>query len=122
MHCRKSPRRPPHLQHPLLALRTCRYGPQDPRFLSACQGCARTARKLDIGPATPLFHLSAQTYGQATDYRDPSYAGTPDRADFPCDWPYAVRRYNGGGPNSFNYQARVLRNLLVQPAAAGSAR
>jgi hypothetical protein len=36
----------------------------------------------------------------------------PDRADFQCDWPYAVRRYNGGGPNSFNYQAIILLNLL----------
>jgi hypothetical protein len=34
-----------------------------------------------------------------------------------CDWPYATRRYNGGGPNSFNYQAIVLKNLLGVPGA-----
>ena len=35
----------------------------------------------------------------------------PIRARFECDWPYAVRLYNGGGMDSFHYQAQVLLNL-----------
>lgn len=102
-------------EHPLLALRLCRYGPGDPRYLSACQACASQTQKIDITSATPLYHLSSQTYGEATNYPNPTYAGVPDRADFQCDWPYALRRFNGIGPNSFNYQAKVLTNLLVHP-------
>ena len=100
-------------EHPLLALRLCRYKPNDPRYLSGCQDCARQARKVDITPATPLYHLASQTYGDAKNYRNPTYFGVPDRADFQCDWPYAARRYNGGGPDSFNYQAKILMNLLI---------
>jgi hypothetical protein len=33
------------------------------------------------------------------------------RAEIPCDWPYAVRRYNGSGINSYHYQVRILRYL-----------
>ncbi len=109
------------VEHPLLPLRLCRYGPRDPRYLSGCQGCARAAGKLDIGPATPLYEGSADTYGRARDYHDPRYTGVPDRAAFACDWPYAVRRYNGSGADSYNYQARVLANLLVQPSGARGA-
>ena len=36
------------------------------------------------------------------------------RRNFECDWPYAVRRYNGSGPNSYSYQALVLKKRLVQ--------
>ena len=108
-------------EHPLLPLRTCRYAPNDARFLSDCQGCAREAGKLDIDATTPLYHQSPQTYGEAPDYADPAYVGVPNRADFQCDWPYAVRRYNGEGPDSFNYQAKILLNLLVrQPGALGN--
>lgn len=107
-------------EHPLLALRQCRYGPGDPRFLLACRNCAREARKLDIVPDTPVYQQSTETYGQASAYSDPHYTGVPDRADFKCDWPYAVRRYNGSGPNSYNYQARVLLALLAPPLASGA--
>jgi hypothetical protein len=37
----------------------------------------------------------------------------PARERFGCDWPYAVRRYNGGGLPSYHYQARVLRNVAT---------
>jgi peptidoglycan hydrolase-like protein with peptidoglycan-binding domain len=108
-------------EHPLLDLRQCRYGPGDPRFLLACRDCAREARKIDIVPETPLHRQSTETYGQASAYRDPHYTGVPDRADFKCDWPYAVRRYNGSGANSYNYQARVLLALLASPPGSGGA-
>jgi len=105
-------------EHPLLDLRLCRYAPTDPNYLRACKGCANAARKIDVTPASPVYHGAAETYGQATKYDVTSYAGLPDRADFQCDWPYAVRRYNGGGPNSFNYQAHILRGLLAGPSIA----
>jgi len=33
--------------------------------------------------------------------------------NIPCDWPYAVRRYNGSGLNSYHYQAKILLNVLA---------
>jgi hypothetical protein len=35
------------------------------------------------------------------------------RKNVPCDWPYAARRYNGPGINSYHYQTIVLRNILT---------
>jgi peptidoglycan hydrolase-like protein with peptidoglycan-binding domain len=102
-------------EHPALSLRLCRYAPSDARYMRACKDCALEANKLDIDANTPLYHGSAQTYGQAKNYSHPNYAGVPDRAAFLCDWPYAVRRYNGSGPDSFNYQAKILFGLLFGP-------
>jgi hypothetical protein len=45
-------------------------------------------------------------------YPTADYSGVPDRAEFLCDWPYAVRRYNGSGVDSYHYQTHVLLNLL----------
>jgi len=110
------------VDHPIQqALRPCRYKMSDPRYLSDCRACAQEARKLAIGPSTPLYAGSAQTYGQAKNYASPHYTGVPDRADFKCDWPYAARRYNGRGPDSYNYQARILRNLLSVTAPQNGA-
>jgi hypothetical protein len=100
-------------EHPLLSLRLCRYAPDDPKYMSACQQCAQEVRKLDIGPGTPVYDGAGQNYSPASYYPHPSYSGVPDRAEFLCDWPYAVRRYNGSGPNSFNYQAIILQNVLA---------
>ncbi len=66
-------------------LRLCRYLPGDPRHLTACRQCVAAAGLRE---------------------------GTPDRARVGCDWPYAVRRYNGSGPRSYEYQARILARLL----------
>ena len=102
-------------EHPALSLRLCRYAPDDARYMRACKDCALETDKVDISPDTPLFQGSPQTYGQAKDYANTRYPGVPDRAAFLCDWPYAVRRYNGSGPDSFNYQARILSGLLSGP-------
>jgi hypothetical protein len=40
----------------------------------------------------------------------------PVRKNIGCDWPYAIRRYNGAGINSYHYQAKVLKNLSVRQA------
>jgi hypothetical protein len=107
------------VEHKLTHLLPCRYGVADARHMADCRSCALATPKLTITPATPLFAGSTQTYGQANQayYPHPNYGGVPNRALLQCDWPYATRRYNGGGPNSFNYQAIVLKNLLGVPGA-----
>jgi peptidoglycan hydrolase-like protein with peptidoglycan-binding domain len=106
-------------EHPLIALRLCRYQPSDQRYMNNCRNCAAEARKLTITPTTPVYSGAIAAYGQASAYGHRTYTGVPDRADFQCDWPYAVRRYNGSGPNSYAYQAIVLGNLLATPSAVG---
>lgn len=70
--------------------------------------------KLNIDPRMPQYYgaPAADTYASAL-YAGRSYVNMPDRAAFLCDWPYAVRRYNGSGPASYNYQAIVLTNVLT---------
>jgi hypothetical protein len=102
-------------EHPLLPLRLCRYPVRDPRYMSDCAACARAARKVQIAPGTPVFEGSRTLYEPTQYYSSAAYDGVPDRADFLCDWPYAARRYNGSGLNSFHYQVRILRNLLSPP-------
>ena len=101
-------------EHPLLPLRLCRYPSADARYLNDCANCARAARKVRIEPGMPVYVGARLCYEPDQYYASASASldGVPDRADFLCDWPYAVRRYNGSGVNSFQYQARVLRNLL----------
>jgi hypothetical protein len=103
-------------EHPLLPLRLCRYSANDARYLRDCRNCAAAARKVDIGPGTPAYAGASLGYQTDQYYPSATYIGVPDRADFACDWPYAVRRYNGSGNDSFHYQTRVLLNLLKQPA------
>jgi peptidoglycan hydrolase-like protein with peptidoglycan-binding domain len=99
-------------EHPLLSLRECIYPTPDARRFIDCQACAAKARKVDIKPGDPVFEGSKLAWAPTQYYASASYVGVPDRADFPCDWPYAVRRYNGSGINSYHYQARVLTNVL----------
>ncbi|HYC06150.1 MAG TPA: peptidoglycan-binding domain-containing protein [Azospirillaceae bacterium] len=99
-------------------LRLCKYPSSDPRYFNDCQACAQAAGTVSIRPGRPVFSGAALTWATTQYYSTASYDGVPDRAKFPCDWPYAVRRYNGGGINSYHYQARVLTNLLTVPAPA----
>jgi hypothetical protein len=101
------------VEHPLLSLRLCRYTPADKRYMRDCGNCASAVRKLDIARGTPVYSGAALSYQPDQYYSSCSYGGVPDRAEFPCDWPYAVRRYNGGGVDSYHYQTRVLMNLLA---------
>ena len=100
-------------ENPLLKLRPCRYPSGDPRYQRDCIACARSARKVIIRTGVPLFPGSNQTYRATSAYKSADYGSVPDRSDFGCDWPYAARRYNGGGINSFHYQTRILRNLAL---------
>ena len=100
-------------EHPLLPLRLCRYAPSDARYMSDCVNCARAARKINIAAQMPVYRGASTVYTATQYYSSATYDGIPDRADFLCDWPYAVRRYNGSGINSFHYQTRILRNVLA---------
>lgn len=92
-------------------LRVCRYPASDARYLTDCANCMRNAATFNISAGvTPVFAGSTDTYRQ-TQYHAGSYQDVPVRANIPCDWPYAVRRYNGSGPNSYDYQAEVLLRI-----------
>jgi hypothetical protein len=91
-------------------LRRCRFEASDPRFMTDCVRCAGEAR-MDIGPTTPLHPRTTETLQPTKYHRETTYAGVPDRSKLGCDWPYAVRRYNGSGVNSYHYQYQVLRRL-----------
>ena len=89
----------------------CQYDENDYRYLSDCKNCALKVDKQDIvAGETPYYKGSKNTF-KKTQYHPGSYKNVPIRKDFPCDWPYAMRRYNGSGVNSYNYQARVLKHL-----------
>ncbi len=106
-------------EHPLLKLRMCKYAPADARYLRDCRACAASVRRLEIRRGTPAYQGASFGYQPDQYYPSAVYHGVPDRAGFECDWPYAVRRYNGSGNDSFHYQTRVLLNLLAQPAQDG---
>jgi hypothetical protein len=99
-------------------LRLCKFDPADPLYLRDCVNCLRQAgtQKIVAGQ-TPTYDGSPDTY-QATQYHQGSYANVPIRKNIPCDWSYAVRRYNGSGPNSYDYQAELLLRVLDTPEVA----
>ena len=103
-------------EHPLLPLRICKYPSTDQRYMRDCHNCAAMARKLDIHRGTPAYAGASISYQPDQYYPSASYTNVPDRADFLCDWPYAARRYNGSGNDSFHYQTRVMLQLLSAPA------
>ena len=107
-------------EHPMLDLRECKYARSDPLFMRDCRRCAELAGKRDIEAGMPVYAGASTTYQTTQYYASASYSGVPVRADFLCDWPYAMRRYNGSGVNSYHYQARVLLNLLSRAIVPGS--
>ena len=100
------------VEHPLLPLRKCRYASSDPLYMRDCAKCAAATRKLNITKGTPVYSGATTSYQPDQYYPSATYTGVPDRAEFLCDWPYAARRYNGEGNDSYHYQARILVNLL----------
>lgn len=94
-------------------LRLCKYPSGDPRFMRDCRQCALAAGAENIrSGVTPLYAGAGQTFEPTQYYPDASYTGVPVRKNIGCDWPYAARRYNGSGINSYHYQVRILKNLL----------
>ena len=107
-------------EHPLLPLRLCKYSsPTDPLYMRDCQACASAARKIDIRRGTPAYAGASTSYQPDQYYPSAVYSGVPDRADFLCDWPYAARRYNGSGNNSFHYQNSHPAQPARRPCAHG---
>jgi hypothetical protein len=100
-------------EHPLLPLRLCKHAPSDPRYLADCKVCAEAVRKVNIAPGQPVYPGATLAWAPTARYAAAVYQGVPDRAEFLCDWPYAVRRYNDSGLDSYHYQARVLGDLLL---------
>jgi putative peptidoglycan binding protein len=98
------------------ALRRCRFAASDPRFMNDCVRCA-AASLIDITSRTPLHPETTDTLQPTQYHPETSYSGVPDRAKMGCDWPYAVRRYNGSGVNSYHYQFQVLQRLTRPPIA-----
>ena len=93
-------------------LRVCQYDASDARYMKDCANCLSSATLTTItAGVTPVFAGSSMNYGQ-TQYHQGSYNNVPVRKNIPCDWPYAVRRYNGGGVNSYDYQAEVLLRVV----------
>jgi hypothetical protein len=94
-------------------LRFCKYSADDSRYMRDCQGCMTSAGQQKIKEGvTPLYKGSSYKFVPTDYYKSASYDSVPIRKNIPCDWPYAVRRYNGAGINSYHYQAIVLRNIL----------
>ena len=92
-------------------LRPCRFAPTDTRFQRDCDSCVRLARAVTIETGMPCFPGSSLLFRPTPVHRETSYKNVPDRAQLGCDWPYATRRYNGGGVDSYHYQAQVLLKL-----------
>ncbi len=105
-------------EHPILDLRPCRYPPQDPRFLRDCRACAAAAGTVAIVGGAPVYYRAALTYLPTASWPVADRAGVPRRADFLCDWPYAIRRAAGDGIDSYHAQAAMLQGLR-RPAAEG---
>ena len=97
-------------------LRRCRFAADDPRFMTDCARCASEAL-VDIDATRPLYPGTTDTLRPTEYHPETSYKKVPDRARLGCDWPYAVRRYNGGGVNSYHYQYKVLQRLTRLPLA-----
>ncbi len=101
-------------EHPALGFaRQCRYPASDPqRWMRVCRECAAKVRRISIAQGQPYFPGAAHGYQPDSSHPVINYTGVPDRADFLCDWAYAVRRYNGAGNAAYLYQISVLLNLL----------
>ena len=98
-------------------LRACRYPATDRRFMSDCARCAGE-HLVDIAPGSRLHPATTDTLHPTQYHPESNYARVPDRAKLGCDWPYAVRRYNGSGVNSYHYQYQVLQRLTRPPISA----
>jgi peptidoglycan hydrolase-like protein with peptidoglycan-binding domain len=93
-------------------LRICKYDAADSRYMKDCQQCLKDAGTINIqSGVTTLHRNTTQTYEPTQYYASGSYQGVPNRSLVGCDWPYAVRRYNGSGANSYHYQVRILLHM-----------
>jgi hypothetical protein len=100
--------------HAAKRLRKCRYAGGDPLYMRDCRTCLDGVKTCTIrANQTPWFKGSPHVYVPTRYHPAGEYRNVPVRAEIPCDWPYAVRRYNGSGINSFHYQTRILQRVLA---------
>ncbi len=96
-------------------LRECIFPAGDPKHMRACKECIAAAGTRDIVMGTPVFPGATLMWQPSPPaHPETGYTGVPCREKLPCDWPYAVRRYNGGGINSYHYQAKVMQHLAAE--------
>ena len=94
------------------ALRICKYQSADSRYMRDCRQCMVDAGQYDIQVGiTPWYEGSGHKYTTTQYYKALNYKSVPIRKNIGCDWPYAARRYNGSGVNSYHYQTRVMKNI-----------
>ncbi|MCH8204268.1 MAG: hypothetical protein IID09_03845, partial [Candidatus Hydrogenedentes bacterium] len=99
-----------------MKLRLCKFSEGDPKRFRDCQQCMRDAGQQDIIIGTTKWYAgSAHTYQTTQYYKKTTYKNVSIRANIPCDWPYAARRYNGSGQNSYHYQTKILQLVLRGP-------
>jgi hypothetical protein len=103
-------------------LRMCTYAATDPNYMAACQQCMTNAGLVTINAGDPVYAGSSLLWAPSPPYYANLPGNVPVRAQIPCDWAYAARRYNGSGLNSYHYQARILQNVLnfIAPAAVAT--
>jgi peptidoglycan hydrolase-like protein with peptidoglycan-binding domain len=99
-------------EHGNVPLRTCKYAPGDALYMNDCANCCKAAGSINIVAGQTPVYAGAQFVYDSTQYHRGDYSNVPVRANIPCDWPYAIRRYNGSGVNSYDYQAEVLLRIV----------
>ncbi|MCX5772931.1 MAG: peptidoglycan-binding domain-containing protein [Candidatus Hydrogenedentes bacterium] len=94
-------------------LRYCRISDRtDPLWMNDCANCLGQLPTCTVRVGeTPLYKGCPRLYTKTRYYKRAAYEEAPVRESIPCDWPYAVRRYNGSGVNSYHYQTIVLLNV-----------
>jgi hypothetical protein len=95
-------------------LRMCKHPAADSKYMKDCRQCMIDAGQQNIQEGvTRLYRGSKSSFEPTQYYKRADYEAVPIRKNVACDWPYAARRYNGSGINSYHYQTIVLRNLLA---------
>jgi hypothetical protein len=95
-------------------LRTCKHPAGDPKCMKDCKQCMIDAGQQNIQEGvTRLYRGSKNIFEPTQYYKRADYEAVPIRKNVACDWPYAARRYNGSGINSYHYQTIILKNLLA---------
>jgi hypothetical protein len=103
-----------YAEHGQIPLRTCKYAPNNPNYLRDCRACIQEAGPIQeiVTGVTSLYAGSTDRFEPTLSHPQRTYSGVPIRAKILCDWPYAARRYNGSGLDSYHYQVQVLRRVL----------
>jgi len=92
-------------------LRGCKYSPDDSKYMIDCKNCVEGLKRRDYPLGVRLAKGSSWKLRKTRYHKRDGYKNMPDFKEFPCDYLFAIRRYNGGGINSFHYLMQVLEHL-----------